>query len=204
MDETELPPEPDQPHGPAWQPPPSTWSDPSRRYTRSMDEHGLPPMPPVHPPRKTGKRVSIGIAIIAIVGIGVLIGLLESSGGKKTTPTANASPVGASSVLTLGATVTATSSSLALPSDPIAPATTPASKAAGAPPATITVHVTPAPPHVSTKASLLCHPDRPILDTCYLVGETCPVTDHGVRGVSIDGQPMICAQENEIWLWRAS
>jgi hypothetical protein len=45
---------------------------------------------------------------------------------------------------------------------------------------------------------------RPILDTCYLVGETCPDADHGVNGVSIDGQRMTCAQENGIWLWRAS
>jgi hypothetical protein len=172
-----------------------------------VDERGLPPLPPVHPPRKTGKRLSIAIAIIAIVGIGVLIGLLESGGGKKT-PTANASPAANSStvgVVTSGGLATPTvSSSVALPSDPIAPATRPAGKAAAAAPATKTVHVTPTAPHATTTPSFTCHPVRPILDTCYLVGETCPVADHGVSGVSIDGEPMICGQENGIWLWRAS
>jgi hypothetical protein len=172
-----------------------------------VDERGLPPLPPVHPPRKTGKRLSIAIAIIAIVGIGVLIGLLESGGGKKT-PTANASPAANSStvgVVTSGGLATPTvSSSVALPSDPIAPATRPAGKPVAAAPATKTVHVTPTSPHASTTPSFTCHPVRPIFDTCYLVGQNCPAADHGVSGVSIDGEPMTCAQENGNWLWRAS
>jgi hypothetical protein len=209
-DETELPPGSDQPHGPAWQPPPSTWSDPSRRYVRSADEHGLPPMPLVHPPRKYGTRLSIAIAVIAVVGLGAVIGVLESGGGKKQTPAASGSSAsalstGSSTAGSGSVAATEQSSSVALPSDPIAPPATSAGRPGAVSSGTRTVHVTPRPRVVTTTASVICHPVKPIIGTCYLVGEACPsAADHGKSGISIDGQPMTCVEENGGWIWKAS
>jgi hypothetical protein len=202
-DQTEPSPESGPPDGPSWHPPPSTWSDPSRRYARSVDEHGLPPMPPpTRPHRKVGTRLAAGITVIGVVALGIVVGLLNTGGAKKDTPVARASSVSALTSFPAAATGGSAAVGSSVPADPTEVSS--ARRPATTPPATKTVRVNPSAPRATTARTASCHPDKPIIGTCYLVGETCPPADYGTSGISLNGQPMTCANRNNTWLWVAT
>ena len=144
---------------------------------------------------KVGVAVA-GFALLAIIGI--------ATGGGKTTPTSNTSPIASSSALASAVaspTVTATSAPApaatatrvkAKPRRTPAPTT---SKAVAAPPPPPT---TTAPAAASTTSSG-CYP-LTNGGNCYEPGEYCRKSDHGASGMAGDGERIVC-EDNNGWRW---
>lgn len=149
---------------------------------------------------KVGVAVA-GFALLAIIGI--------ATGGGKTTPTSNTSPIASSSALAsavVSPTVTATSSPTPAVVATKAKARLKPRKTAAPPTPTPSTSkaVAPPPPPTTAPAAAPSTPSGcyPLTNggNCYEPGEFCRKSDHGASGVAGDGKRIIC-EDNDGWRW---
>jgi len=160
------------------------------------------------PPMKKEHKVGVaaaGFALLAIIGI--------ATGGGKTTPTSNTSPIASSSALASAVA----SPAVTVTSAPAAPAatatrvkakprrTTPPPTPAPATSKAVAVVAAPPPPPTTTAPAAApttrsgCYP-LTNGGNCYEPGEYCRKSDHGASGVAGDGEQIVC-EDNNGWRW---
>jgi hypothetical protein len=182
------------------------------------------PQPPSGPQPPRGKswpaRHKALIGVLAFVALAIIIAAANSGrspsspgGGTKADLTTTASPT-ATGTPGNQAAQTAAAAQRTQPekTQPAAPATsdvpapshtTAPSAQAPAPsaPAPTTAAAT-APPAATSAAPAGCHP-LTNAGNCYEPGEYCRDSDHGVSGVTEDGEPITC-ENNDGWRWEPS
>lgn len=190
-----------------------------------------PPQPPYRPQPPRGKswpaRHKVLTGCLAFAALVLIIGAANagrspSSPGNGTkaglTGTASATATGSPSHhATATATAPkATATARQAPPEktqPAAPATSPVPATTAAAPAPTahapsttapapTTSAAAAPPPPSSAAPAGCHP-LTNGGNCYEPGEFCRVSDHGVSGVTGDGEPITC-EDNDGWRWEPS
>ncbi|PYC69150.1 hypothetical protein C7C46_28280 [Streptomyces tateyamensis] len=174
------------------------------------------------PPRAGGKPKAgkiAGLGCLGLVGLLVLFAAVGALAGGKQADTVSSRPAPAVSWhSTAPATVPAPTTAPAAAPEPSSPpaatdapppvATTPAAAkptaaAKPAAPAKPVTPTTPAAPVAPTTppdpGGAACHP-LTNAGHCYLPGEFCRATDHGVTGIDGRGNPIICRDNNK-WRW---